>query len=248
MILKPYAQTLYVAWGNQLICTIILITNFQWWMIPYMLVSAHIFGLFSETSLHRYWTHKSYTTTRSKEHLLKLWAFLAGQGSVLSWVTVHRHHHAYEDTEQDPHSPLHIKPWKLLLGLFRKNYKNNLIFDLLKHPDKKYFIFENKYYWLLWTALWITAYLANFWLLFLITAGSTAWYIASNLVNIYAHNLQLGKKRFSEYPATNSLLLNLISGMGNHNNHHHNPKNYTLKIDTEIDLYGYFIEKFLKND
>jgi stearoyl-CoA desaturase (delta-9 desaturase) len=244
--MSPYKQTLYVVWGNHLLFILALIFFFQWWMIPVAFVMLHVFGMFSEVAMHRYWTHKSYTTARWKEHILKAWAFLAGQGATLSWVTVHRYHHAYEDTPMDPHSPLHMPWWKIYIGLFPDKYKKALIKDLIRHPDKDYFIFENKHYWQMWTALWVTSLLIHPVMFFLIVSGAAMWYWATSIVNILSHGFILGKPRDSDYVATNSVILNILTGIGHHNNHHIYPNSYTYSVDGEIDLNGLVIEKFFK--
>lgn len=241
-----YYQTLYVVWLNHIFLILFLFFYFQWWMIPFILVNIHIFGLFSEVSLHRYFTHKSYKTTKSKEYLLKIFAVFSAQGSVLTWVTTHRSHHAFDDTEKDPHSPLHMPWWKIYLGLFTKKYQKKFIIDILRRSDRKYFIFEDKYYYLIWTTIWITAWLIHPFVFFFVVSGAAGWYFATSIVNIFSHAMVLGKPRDKNYTATNSKILNLLTGMGNHNNHHANPGSYTYSIDKEIDLYGLFIKKFLK--
>ena len=200
----------------------------------------------SEISVHRYFAHKSYETGKLREKLLLMFSFLTGQGATLSWVTVHRSHHAYEDTEQDPHSPQFISKWKLYLGLFpKKHYKIALIADLLRSKYGKYFQFENKYYWLLWTGVWVISWFINFYLFFFIVSGSALWYIMTETVNIFAHS-KTGKKHDETAVGINSTLLNVLSGAGHHNNHHSNPKNYTYQITNEVDIYGKIIEKFFK--
>ena len=56
--------------------------------------------------LHRYFAHRSF---EFKNDMLKwgfaLLAILSSRGSPLGWVYLHRKHHAFSDTEKDPHSP-----------------------------------------------------------------------------------------------------------------------------------------------
>jgi len=59
---------------------------------------------------HRYFSHRSYQTTRLFQFFLALLGTTAGQKGPLSWVTSHRRHHQYADTEKDPHSPVR-KGW-----------------------------------------------------------------------------------------------------------------------------------------
>jgi stearoyl-CoA desaturase (delta-9 desaturase) len=206
----------------------------------------YVFGTMSETAVHRYFTHKSYTTDKVREKILLIFAFLTGQGATLSWVAVHRTHHAFEDSVRDPHSPHHNSVWKLFLGLFPKQYYSpSLVADLLRSSNSKYLIFENKYYWIMWTLLWIISYSVNPLLFFFIVSGSATWYLTTQTVNVFAHSRH-GSKTDENAVGINSSWINLLSGAGHHNNHHSNPGNYTYRVTNEIDIYSWIIEKFLK--
>ena len=58
---------------------------------------------------HRMLTHGSFRPTRALKVTLGVLGSMAVQGSVLSWVAVHRRHHAHSDRVGDPHSP-HVSP------------------------------------------------------------------------------------------------------------------------------------------
>jgi stearoyl-CoA desaturase (delta-9 desaturase) len=242
--MTPYKQTLYVVWGNFLLFVLSSIYLQSWFLLPLAVVGLYIFGCFSEVSIHRYYTHKSYKTSKFKEKILRVFALLAGQGAIISWVTVHRTHHAFEDTAKDPHSPLFHPWWKILLGLYPQDYKKTLVIDLMRSPDWKYFVFENKYYWVMWTLIWITSLIISPYLFYFIVSGSAMWYLATSLVNITSHGNMLGKRKFADSVATNSPLLNFITLIGHHNNHHKFPQSYTYSTENEIDINAWIIEKF----
>jgi stearoyl-CoA desaturase (Delta-9 desaturase) len=244
--MHPYYQTLWVVWGNLILFFGFMILFFNWYLIPLSIISMYIFACMSETAMHRYFAHKSYKTTDIKHLILMAFAFLTGQGAILSWVAVHRSHHAFEDTERDPHSPHHNSILKLYLGLFKKqNYKAALVADLLRSKNVKYLIFENKYYWLMWTALWIISWLISPLIFFFIVSGSALWYLTTQTVNVLSHQ-KVGKKTYPDSVAINNSWINLLSGAGHHNNHHGNPGSYTYKVTDEIDVYAWVIRKFLK--
>ncbi|NDA09918.1 MAG: hypothetical protein EBZ05_02925 [Verrucomicrobia bacterium] len=234
-------QTLYVVWINFILFIYLLLQiNFVWYL-PILILSAYfICAATSEITIHRYFTHKSYSVNPKLEKIFLLVSILVGQGSIIHWVAVHRQHHAYEDTIKDPHSPLHVPIWRLFLGIYSKQiYKPSLVADLLKSNNKSYLLFEKKYYTLLWTLIWIICYNIDIMLLLFIVSGSTLWFIGTSLVNVIAHST--GVKRFKNSVGYNVKFLNLITGAGNHNNHHANPRNYTFKVDKEIDIYGSII-------
>jgi fatty-acid desaturase len=70
------------------------------------------------------------------------------------------------------------------------------------------------------------------------------WYLATSAVNIINHKKLIGDAKFSESVATNSSLMNLLTGIGNHNNHHKFPQSHTYSTGKEIDINAWIIEKF----
>jgi stearoyl-CoA desaturase (delta-9 desaturase) len=58
-----------------------------------------------EAGMHRYFTHRSYDASEPVKVLLGVAASMAAQGPIVFWVATHRLHHAFADTERDPHSP-----------------------------------------------------------------------------------------------------------------------------------------------
>jgi len=62
-------------------------------------------GLGVTVGYHRLFTHRTFKTTPAVTALLAVLGSMAGQGSVISWVALHRRHHEYSDREGDPHSP-----------------------------------------------------------------------------------------------------------------------------------------------
>jgi stearoyl-CoA desaturase (delta-9 desaturase) len=54
---------------------------------------------------HRYFSHRSYATSRLFQFVLAFLAQTSAQKSVLWWAAKHRHHHLHSDTPDDVHSP-----------------------------------------------------------------------------------------------------------------------------------------------
>jgi stearoyl-CoA desaturase (delta-9 desaturase) len=70
-------------------------------------------SLFCQTFfLHRYSAHKMFVMSRPWERFFYLLTYLSQGSSYLSpraYAILHRMHHAFSDTEKDPHSPHHTK-------------------------------------------------------------------------------------------------------------------------------------------
>ncbi|MGH9203229.1 MAG: fatty acid desaturase, partial [Vicinamibacterales bacterium] len=60
---------------------------------------------------HRYFSHRSFKTSRVFQFILGFLAQTSAQRGVLWWAAKHRHHHRHSDTELDVHSPRHKGFW-----------------------------------------------------------------------------------------------------------------------------------------
>ena len=63
---------------------------------------------------HRYFAHGGKQQHPVLEIIYLYFGLLCGGRSLLTWAGVHRMHHAYADTENDPHSPKN-HPWYVVL-------------------------------------------------------------------------------------------------------------------------------------
>lgn len=62
-------------------------------------------GMGITVGFHRYFTHRSFETSRVVQFLLGVSGSMALQGPLFMWVALHRQHHQHSDAEGDPHSP-----------------------------------------------------------------------------------------------------------------------------------------------
>src|SRR6478752_2529549 len=94
-------------------------------------------SLFSQTFfLHRYSAHRMFTMNKTWEKFFYLILYISQGSSYLTpraYGILHRMHHAYSDTEKDPHSPHHNKNAFIMMWKTRKIYNdivdNNLNAD-----------------------------------------------------------------------------------------------------------------------
>jgi len=56
---------------------------------------------------HRLFTHRAFDAPRPVRYFFAVLGSMAVQGPLIDWVADHRKHHAFTDTEGDPHSPHH---------------------------------------------------------------------------------------------------------------------------------------------
>jgi stearoyl-CoA desaturase (delta-9 desaturase) len=74
-------------------------------VIAVVLYVVRMFGV--TAGYHRYFSHRSFKTSRVGQFLLAFLAQSSAQRGILWWAAKHRHHHRHSDTEIDVHSPRH---------------------------------------------------------------------------------------------------------------------------------------------
>lgn len=199
-------------------------------------VALYFVRMFSVTGFfHRYFSHKTYRTSRAFQFIMALWGATCVQRGALWWAYTHRHHHKHSDQEDDKHSPVvdgflwsHIG-WITSKKNFPTDYKQ--IPDLAKYPE---LVFLNRFDILVPFFFALTLFLTGHFLgthgyqtsgLQLLVWGffisTTVLFHGTSCINSLAH--VWGTKRFhnTEDESRNSFLLTLITlGEGWHNNHH----------------------------
>ena len=116
-----------------------LITDFSFPMLLLGMIIAKIFNAVgNEVALHRLWCHKSFKTARWKEYVLHAFATPLLYGTSITYTGVHRQHHAYADTDKDPHI---TRPWwKVTFYVRNEKYaiENKFVSDLIRDPVHKW--------------------------------------------------------------------------------------------------------------
>jgi stearoyl-CoA desaturase (delta-9 desaturase) len=177
---------------------------------------------------HRLLTHRSMRLPRLLEYTVTTIGTLAMQNGPITWVATHRAHHAYSDTDRDPHNSGRGFLWSHIGWMYRRNPAR------LSRAEERHFapdLCADPYY----RFLNATAPLWQFGLAGLLFAcGGLSWivwgifvrlvctYHSTWLVNSAAHLSGYRTFRsFGKDHATNNWFVALLSwGEGWHNNHH----------------------------
>ncbi|RXI06475.1 hypothetical protein DVH24_018517 [Malus domestica] len=88
-------------WGRK--WNLLDIVTAAFWL---MLVLGYVTGFGITLSYHRNLAHRSFRLPKLLEYLFAYCGVLSVQGSPIEWVSTHRYHHQFTDTEKDAHSPL----------------------------------------------------------------------------------------------------------------------------------------------
>jgi stearoyl-CoA desaturase (delta-9 desaturase) len=220
------------AWANLL----------HWSDVAVFAIMYVVTGLGITVGFHRYFTHRSFKTSRSLRVIFAVLGSAAIEGPVISWVADHRKHHRFSDREGDPHSPHvgHGGGWKgALSGLAHahlgwlfihteRGAKCRYAPDLLKDPIVN-FVDRTFIWWALggfamsfglgWAigGTWLAALTGLLW------GGGVRMLVVHHVtysINSLCHFF--GRRRFTTPDHSRNLLWLAIPSFGEswHNNHH----------------------------
>ncbi|MBP9114150.1 MAG: acyl-CoA desaturase [Polyangiaceae bacterium] len=191
-------------------------------------IALYYFRMFGVTGgYHRYFSHKTFETSRVFQFLLAFFAMTSTQKGVLWWASHHRIHHKRSDKPDDVHSrKQHGFIWSHLGWIVSHRHDEtewSEIQDLAKYPELR---FINKHHHLPTVLYVIVLYLAGgpFAVFWGFCVSTTLLWHGTFTINSLAH--WLGRRRYDTTDESkNSLLLALVAlGEGWHNNHHYYPK------------------------
>lgn len=241
-IYLPYIQVL-----STIVSLIVLIFDFSYSGILLSMLMYTLIGCFGiSIGYHRWLSHKSFVLKHKWSEWILLWlGCLAGTGSPIGWVAVHREHHRKSDKFGDPHSP-HTIGFKSLIARYDYKWDKWPIRDLI--TNKVHRLVHDNYFLLLLS--WIILMTATFGMTFgmyltVIPMCLSIW--ASTISNYVNH--KFGYISYNTPDRSKNLWATayVTFGEGWHNNHHARPKDYRFgKKYWEFDLGAFLIEKLLK--
>lgn len=194
-------------------------------------------------TLHRYYSHKSFEVNFLFKWMFSTLALLAGRGSIIGWVYLHRLHHAYSDQTQDPHSP-HNLGYKLFGFGHMKKQEGEMKIFLVKELMTPEQLFIHKWYMLLLLVILIPVAIINLQFLY------WAWIIPAALIqlstsnfNYFGHKYGYRNYETKDQSRNNFWLWPIILGEAWHNNHHGDAKNFSTRRKLwEIDPLAWMIK------
>ncbi len=216
---------------------LIFVVGFSWTAFS-VAVFLYFIRMFGITGVyHRYFSHRTYKTSRFFQFILALVGNSAAQRGPLWWAAHHRHHHAHSDQPEDIHSPKQRGFWEAhVLWWSRRKHvatRVDLIQDYAKYPE---LMFLDRFDSVVPLAMGgVLLALGAFLNRFYPGLGTSAsqmfvWgFIVSTVVlfngvaTINSLSHVFGSRRFQTTDTSrNNWFLALITmGEGWHNNHHH---------------------------
>ncbi|MBN1586742.1 MAG: chalcone isomerase family protein [Candidatus Omnitrophica bacterium] len=196
-----------------------------------------MFGL--TAGYHRYFSHRSYKTSRAFQMVLALLGVASLQMGPLWWAAHHRHHHRNADTDQDIHSPKEGFWWSHMGWIVRRRfYPENIesrVPDLAKFSE---LVWLNRHPYAVPLALAALLFAFGVFLeatrpelgtngaqllIWGFVLSTIVLYHCTFMVNSVAHIF--GSRRFDtpDLSRNNLWVALLTMGEGWHNNHHRYP-------------------------
>lgn len=184
------------------------------------LYAVRMFGV--TAGYHRYFSHRTYKTSRAFSLVLAFLAETSAQRGVIWWARQHRHHHRFSDQPEDVHSPIKGFWWSHMGWLFDQSVWStaDTVRDLERDPALRW--------------------LDRHWLVPPVVLGALCFFIGGPralfggfflstillfhgtfTINSLSH--VWGGRRFeTDDTSRNNAVLALVTlGEGWHNNHHH---------------------------
>lgn len=209
------------------------VTAFDW----ILCAALYVVRMFFVTGgYHRYFSHRSYKTSRFFQFILAFGAQSSFQKGAIWWAANHRIHHKHSDTPEDPHSAKIYGFWYAHIGWIMGPEHKPTRFDLIKDVKEKELFWLNKYHWvppvILAAVVYFVGNKVNGAGWFDWQAGLSTLFIGFFLstillfhgtftINSLMH--KIGKPRYKTGDESkNNLILALVTlGEGWHNNHHY---------------------------
>jgi stearoyl-CoA desaturase (delta-9 desaturase) len=225
--------------GLHVACVGVFFVGVSWFAVA-VAVFLYALRMFAITGFyHRYFSHKSFKTSRVMQFVFGLIGASSVQRGPLWWAAHHRHHHRHSDQPADLHSPVQHGFWRSHMGWFLTPRAfatdTSVIPDLAKYPELR---FLDRFDIFVPVALAVALMLIGealetyapglgttgpqllFWGFFVSTV---VLFHATVTINSLAH--VWGKRRYqTRDDSRNNFWLALLTfGEGWHNNHHHYP-------------------------
>jgi stearoyl-CoA desaturase (delta-9 desaturase) len=206
-----------------LACFLVFVVPFSWAMVA-LAFASYVLRMWAITAgYHRYFSHRSFKTSRAFQLVLAFLGASAMQNGPLWWASWHRRHHQHSDTPADAHSPVQDGLWHAHVGWFIDGSHDepdlSNVRDLSRFPELRYL---EKHKYLPIFAYGAACFLIGgascvVWGFVIATVGALQ---ATMLINSLAH--VWGSRRYltTDDSRNNGFLALLTLGEGWHNNHH----------------------------
>ncbi len=230
---KPKTEDEQIIWRDTILffamhlLAIYAITFHFAWKWVALAVGSYYLRMFAlSAGFHRFFSHRSYKTSRAFAFFLAFLGECSLQKGVLWWASHHRHHHRHSDRAEDVHSPMHRGFfWSHMGWILCEKYKDvntALVRDFMGYRE---LVWLNANTWLpanLYIAILVGLFGLEGFLWGFGVATVFLWhgtFTINSLVHVW------GDRPYAtgDNSRNNAIGAVLTLGDGWHNNHHHYP-------------------------
>ena len=229
--------------ANHILCLYFIYLDQSFILVLYSFLIWNFLASFGVSiGLHRLLAHRSFETHKCFEKVCILLGCLSTGGSPISWVGIHRIHHAKTDTKKDPHSPFY-KGWlKVQFNLWEvKSIPKKYVADLMSNH---FLLFLHKNYFKILTLWMLLLFLIDIRVLvYAYSLPAVMSFHSFGFINFLGH--RFGYKNFKNTGENNWFVNLWTAGEGWHNNHHKIPHSYRIGFRWfEWDISAFILEQF----
>ena len=176
---------------------------------------------------HRYFSHRTYRTSRAFQFFLAVLAQSSVQKGALWWAAHHRDHHKHSDTAKDPHSYRAYGFWYSHVGWILSTETEETdyerISDLSRYPELRWL---NKWHAVPGVALAVALFFIGGWhaLLWGFFVSTCMLWHGTFTINSLSHIWGTRRYPTTDDSKNNAVLALVTMGEGWHNNHHYYPR------------------------
>ncbi len=239
---------------------------FTWGALLFAVVTLFLFGYSMGIFHHMYLTHRSFKCARWVEQLGSLFGTLTWRGPFappIQYVAMHKIHHAYSDTELDPHTPtkgvffaLMSWFWQMPYGFTRSELYSKYVPEM---ANDSWYVFLDRNTNLLQLAWGVLCFLGGWafgdiengvrFLLYGVFVRALFTLYLINAVDLINHTI--GYRSYeTKDNSTNSFIMaavHLGGAISWHNNHHAHQHYFTVKARWwEFDVHHRFLQVLSK--
>ncbi len=206
-------------------------------VLLFLIVHWYVSLFFQTVFLHRYASHRMFSMSPFMEKVFFVLTYLCQGSSYLSpyaYGAMHRMHHAYADTENDPHSPKYAKNiWDMMMQT--KNFYLDILRERVQLDSKFTKHLPQWRSFDLWGNNWISRVVWGLLYVYIYTFIATEWWmylalpihflmgpIHGAIINWFAH--KVGYTNYNVKDTSKNIVPVdlLMCGEALHNNHHKN--------------------------
>jgi stearoyl-CoA desaturase (delta-9 desaturase) len=173
---------------------------------------------------HRYFSHRTYRTSRAMQLFLAIASMTSSQKGVMWWASHHRAHHKYSDQPGDVHSALRQGFfWSHVGWVLSRKYEptdTTRVKDLAKYPE---LVWLDAWWWIPPTVFAVGLFLVGGWfaLVWGFFVSTTLLWHGTFTINSLTH--MFGSRRYAttDNSRNSGILAAITMGEGWHNNHHY---------------------------